>query len=137
MPKLNTTVKAVRVDNDVLERFEKKLKGQSVNSWLNEQILMFVDGDSAAFSQNNESKTGKPLSDSAELEEMALCFGMTGEEMLHSLVESLNEGLVTVDKGKVVGYLPWADEFEEVCHDLCIDVEKAASGAIKALRNGR
>ena len=133
MPKLNTTVKAVRIDNDVLERFEEKLKGRSVSSWLNEQILAFVDGNS----QNNDVKTGKPLSDSDELEEMAVCFGMTGEEMLHSLVESLNEGLVTMDKGKIVGYLPWADEFAEVCHDLCIPVEKAAEGAIKALKNGR
>jgi len=133
MPKLNTTVKAVRVDNDVLERFERKLEGRSVSSWLNEQIAAFVDG----VSLNNDAETGKPLSDSEELEEMAVCFGMTGEEMLHSLVESLNEGIVTMDKGKVVGYLPWADEFESVCHDLCIPVEKAAEGAIKALKNGR
>lgn len=38
MPKLNTTVKSVRLDNDVLSEIE--LNGASFNSWLTETIDM-------------------------------------------------------------------------------------------------
>lgn len=40
----NSTVKGVRIENDVLAEFEKKLAGQSINSWFNEKILEFVGG---------------------------------------------------------------------------------------------
>ena len=131
MPKLNTTVKAVRIDNDILERLERRLEGKSFNAWMNEQIVSCLD------SQKTDAKVGKPLFDMTELEDMAGCFGMSGEELLHGVVEGLNDGVLTVENGAVKGYTPWADEFEAVCHDLCIPVEKAAENAIKALRNGR
>ena len=136
MPKLNTTVKAVRVDNEVLEKFEEKLKGQSVSSWLNQQIEDFVD-DSARFSQNSGSKTGKPVSDMGKLDEMAMCFGVSSEEMLSKVVEALENGEFTFVGGKIVAVEePWVDAFRETCHDLCIPVEKACESAIKALRRG-
>ena len=40
----NSTVKGVRIENDVLAEFEKKLAGQSINSWFNEKILEFIGG---------------------------------------------------------------------------------------------
>ena len=40
----NSTVKGVRIENEVLAEFEKKLAGQSINSWFNEKILEFIGG---------------------------------------------------------------------------------------------
>lgn len=40
MPKLNTTVKSVRLDNDVLSEIEGLLDGSSFNSWLTETVEM-------------------------------------------------------------------------------------------------
>ncbi len=66
----NSTVKGVRIENDVLAEFEKKLAGQSINSWFNEKILEFVGGkpsDSAAApscssTDSNSSKTVSNIS---------------------------------------------------------------------------
>ena len=61
----NSTVKGVRIENEVLAEFEKKLAGQSINSWINEKILEFVGGkpsDSPAapcFTDSNSSKSSK------------------------------------------------------------------------------
>ena len=38
MPKLNSTVKSVRLDNDILAELEKRLGGKTYNAWLNEKI---------------------------------------------------------------------------------------------------
>ena len=128
MPKLNTTVKAVRIDNDKLAELEKRLAGRSINSWMNEQISLYLENKSPM------AKEGRPTFDTAELDGMASCLGISGNELLHQVVEGLSEGTLTVSEGKVRGYTPWVEEFEDVCHDLCIPVEKAVERAIKDLR---
>lgn len=60
----NSTVKGVRIENEVLAEFEKKLAGQSINSWFNEKILEFVggkpsDSPAAPFSSSADSNFAK------------------------------------------------------------------------------
>ena len=49
MPKANTTVKSVRIDNDKLEALEKMLDGKTINAWLNERIEEAVGLPSKSF----------------------------------------------------------------------------------------
>ena len=60
----NSTVKGVRIENEVLAEFEKKLAGQSINSWFNEKILEFIggkpsDSPAAPFSSSADSNSAK------------------------------------------------------------------------------
>lgn len=60
----NSTVKGVRIENEVLAEFEKKLAGQSINSWFNEKILEFIGGKpcnspAAPFSSSTDSNSSK------------------------------------------------------------------------------
>lgn len=128
-----TRTKTIRIANETADYFEDKPLNRIVENVheLMKSGKASFDGQSLKFDVDTDVDTMN------ELEEMALCFGMTGEELLHQTVESLNEGTVTVNEGKLVGYTPWVEKFESVCHDLCIPVEKACEIAIKALRNGR
>ena len=59
MPTRDSTVKAVRIPNEILAEFEKKLNGQTINSWLNEQIVEFVEGKRSCSDKSVSGKQSK------------------------------------------------------------------------------
>jgi len=143
MPKANSTVKAVRIDNDILAEFEQKLAGQTINSWLNEQIEEYVGGVPSEKNEDkrvNPQKTKKSRSATPELkdiESMIELYGISLEDFYSQIDGLMNEGTIDVSSGKVTVVLPdWAAEFAEACHDCSIPVEEAGKKAAKALRKG-
>ena len=73
-----------------------------------------------------------------DIEEMALCFGITLEEMAGQFCEMLNDGSLVVEGGVLQSAgEEWVMRFKETCHDMCVPVDKAAESAIKALRKGQ
>ena len=142
MPKLNTTVKSVRIDNDKLAELETRLGGKTINAWLNEQIECYLSGekvDRGVNPQKNSEKSGlTPNKDLEEIESMAKFFGMTGGEMLKGVCEGLMDGNLTVENGKVVG-VPEIDleNLKEACHERGIGMQEAIDKTVKSLRSGK
>lgn len=93
MPKLNTTVKAVRVDNDKLAELEKRLGGQTINSWMNEQIAEYLGG--------KKSQKIEASPEMEEIESIGKFFDMSREEMLKAVCEGLMNGNLTIEDGKL------------------------------------
>lgn len=132
MPKLNTTVKSVRIDNDKLERLERKLGGRTINSWLNEKIEEEVEGIKIA-------KDFLPSAMEEELGSMAGFFAMSADELLDGIFAGLREGYLTVEEGKVVG-VPEVDldEFKKVSKFFNRTPDEMMRDVIKGLkRTGR
>lgn len=133
MPKLNTTVKAVRIDNDKLSELITRLDGQTINAWLNNQIDSYLEN-------KTESKGVNPIDDDVppdvweNIVSMAeFCEGrLTG--LLMAVNKMLEDGVLDTDLR--VHKEKWVENFEETCHELGLPVEKAAESAIKALRKG-
>lgn len=74
----------------------------------------------------------------ADIEEMALCFGITLEDMAGQFCEMLNDGSLVVEGGVLQSAgEDWVMRFKETCHDMCVPVDKAAESAIKALKKGQ
>lgn len=72
-----------------------------------------------------------------DMDEMAGCCGVPLEDMVHQFFGMLEDGRLSFENGVMrANCEPWVEEFKSVCHDLCIPVEKAAEGAIKALKRG-
>lgn len=72
-----------------------------------------------------------------DMDEMAVCCGVPLEDMVHQFFGMLEDGRLSFENGVMrANCEPWVEEFKSVCHDLCIPVEKAAEGAIKALKRG-
>ena len=145
MPKLNTTVKSVRIDNYKLAELEKKLGGKTINAWLNERIDEFL----GLSTKNPGVISGKPqkideksvLSHEKELKEiesMAKFFGLTTEDVLKGIFEGLNDGYLTVEGGKIVG-VPEVDltELEEAARERNMTIEVVIDRTIKNLRSGK
>lgn len=104
MPKLNTTVKSVRVDNEKIDELEKRLNGQTFNSWLNEVIDEYLNGSSGTFS----SKNGRDLS------EMLSCFKKSESEFIDDVHELMENGTLTYENGRLTidlgfDYQPFLD----------------------------
>ena len=91
MPKLNTTVKSVRVDNEKIDELEKRLNGQTFNSWLNEVIDDYLNGSSGTFS----SKNGR------DLLEMLSCFKKSESEFIDDIHELMENGTLTYENGRL------------------------------------
>lgn len=91
MPKLNTTVKSVRVGNEKIDELEKRLNGQTFNSWLNEVIDDYLNGSSGTFS----SKNGR------DLLEMLSCFKKSESEFIDDVHELMENGTLTYENGKL------------------------------------
>lgn len=127
MPKLNTTVKSVRIDNDKLEELERRLGSQSINSWLNDQIEAFLSG-------KPEKTEGKTVA-YVEIEEMVTFCGLTMDRFWEDIADKLTSGVLMFEDGGTRVELPkWAEDFRDACHDMCIPVEKAVENAIKAMK---
>jgi len=138
--KKDKTVK-LRISEDLYDELVKK------DTNLSETIRKILKN--AVFSVPQNLKNGKMPKNSvpqneistetrsaiADIEEMALCSGLTLEKLTTEFCEMLNEGKLMVENGKLVAEKEkWAEKFEEACHDLCIPVEKAAESAIKGLK---
>lgn len=110
MPKLNTTVKSVRIDNDILEKLEKQLDGKTFNYWLNEKIREEVEKPSGDFS----TPSGK------ELLSMLSCFRKSGEEFIEDSCRLMEEGTLTYENGKLKAVsFPNMGEYEERFLEWC------------------
>lgn len=130
MPKLNTTVKAVRIDNDKLAELTKRLGGQTINSWLNNQIDCYLENKAEQKGVNPDVSTDvwENIVSMAEFCEG----GLNG--LLLAVNRMLEEGILDTDLR--VRKEKWVESFEEACHEQGIPVEKAAEGAIKVLKRG-
>ena len=130
MPKLNTTVKAVRIDNDKLAELTKRLGSQTINSWLNNQIDCYLENKS-------EQKVVNP-DIAPDVWENIVSMADFCEGGLNGLLLAVNKMLEDgiLDTDLRVHKEKWAENFEETCHELGLPVEKAAESAIKALKKG-
>lgn len=130
MPKLNTTVKAVRIDNDKLAELTRRLGGQTINSWLNNQIDCYLENKSEQKGVNPDvpPDVWENIVSMAEFCEG----GLNG--LLLAVNRMLEEGILDTDLR--VRKEKWVENFEEACHEKGLPVEKAAEGAIKALKRG-
>ena len=142
MPKLNTTVKSVRIDNDKLAELEGRLGNKTINAWLNEQIECYLSGGKGNEGVNPQKKSEKsgltPNKDLEEIDSMAKFFGMDGGELLKGVCAGLMDGNLTVENGKVVG-VPEVnlENLEEACHDRGIGMQEAIDKTVKNLRSGK
>ena len=130
MPKLNTTVKAVRIDNDKLSVLITRLNGQTINSWLNNQIDCYLENKTESKGVNPDvpPDVWENIVSMAEFCEG----GLTG--LLMAVNKMLEDGVLDTDLR--VHKEKWAENFEATCHELGLPVEKAAESAIKALKRG-
>lgn len=130
MPKLNTTVKSVRLDNEVLEKLEGQLNGRTFNAWLNEKIIEEVEGKPLK-NENNFL----PLAKMEEMESMAMFFGVSIENLLSQVCEGLEEGSLTMSNGRVIG-ISEVDftEFKKACNGK--DPQKVLDEITRKIRSG-
>lgn len=143
MPKVNTTVKAVRVDNDRLAELEERLGNQTFNSWMNGQIMRFLEVTPCSENEVkgvNPSKIPENFSATpymSDIEEMLTVSGMTTETFLSDIAEMMNNGEFDLSgKNVKIIYPSHIEEFIETCHDCCLSEEEAFRKATKALRKG-
>jgi len=121
MPKLNTTVKAVRIDNDKLAEIESRLAGQTFNAWFNEIIDNFLGGKKPMPSE------GKPHipKELEEIEGMVAFSGLTMKQFWDDIAVKLNDGvLMFTSIGTEVAGEPWTEDFKDICHDRGISIEQ-------------
>jgi hypothetical protein len=130
MPKLNTTVKSVRIDNDKLATLERMLGERSINSWMNEKIEEMVAGKPKA----EGLPYGINQSDLEDLDTMAAFCGGSVGAMIHLLDEGMNDGSLYIEGGRIVGRpLIDLDGFLEACHDAGADPQKVLDKAAKGI----
>lgn len=136
MPKLNTTVKSVRIDNDKLAELEERLGSQSINSWLNEQILTYLD-EKTSENKNMEKEVNPDIPAwRGDLNSMLGLGGMSFDEFMEIIYGWVCDGTIDLTDGVGLKEPGWVTDFRETCHDLCIPVDKAVESACKALRKG-
>ena len=138
MPKANTTVKAVRVDNDKLEALEKMLNGRTINSWLNEKIEEAV---SFPVSENKKripevNPFDLPEDALRDIESMSSLSGTTLRGAIEEFDRLLNDGTLIIGKTITVGLPRWVDRFISACEDKCLDVERVGENAVKSIERG-
>lgn len=146
MPKLNTTVKSVRIDNEVWEELNERLDC-TFNEWANGVITDFLEGKPLIPNGkvNSESEPeGKPFevddectidpADYENLRQMGSFLGYTPREMVHMLAVGLEKGTVTIRDGQIVGQTDLnLDALEEVCHEKGLEMQKAIDKAVLML----
>jgi hypothetical protein len=68
---------------------------------------------------------------------MANFFGFSLDEFLKMVCEALTEGVLTIEKGKIVG-IPDLDleNFKEACHEMGADPQKVLDKATQGVRRG-
>ena len=139
MPKLNSTVKSARVDNDMLAELEKRLNGKTYNAWLNEKIAEELRGSGKIIVPERANPTDVDTTSDVyeDLKGMVEFFGMTMDDFIQQADVALSEGVLTISEGKLVCVIPeWAQRLSDACHELGYDVEKIAESAVKSLGKG-
>lgn len=124
MPKLNTTVKAVRVDNDKLAELERRLNGQTINSWLNEQIDAFLEG------KRGLDGVPKGIMDNIILMSQFCDGGLAG--LMSAVNGMLEDGVLDTDLS--IHRDEWIEDFEKFSKENGMSLRKATDKAIKLLR---
>lgn len=136
MPSSRTISKGIRITNEAALYFD----GMPLNRMVEGMIPLLESGelvyDGEKLKISAKSGTGKIDEIIGEFDEMASCCGMTLEKFVGGLFSLLEEGSIVIENGVLSVSSGWAAEFESVCHDLCIPVEKASESAIKALKRG-
>lgn len=138
MPKANTTVKAVRVDNDKLEALEKMLNGRSINSWLNERIEEAVSFPTSENKRGSAEVNPLDLPEDAlrDIESMSILSGTTLREAIEEFERLLNDGTLVLGKRIMVSLPCWVEKFVAACEDKCLDSERVGESAVKAIERG-
>lgn len=129
MPSIGSITKTVRFYAEDLEQIEGLVA----------EGMTFSGAVHKLISENSGKSTGVPtkITDIVEeFDEMASCSGISLDDLVNGIFTLLEDGTLMIENGSIVVSSGWASEFESVCHDLCIPVEKAAEGAIKALKRG-
>ena len=136
MPKLNTTVKSVRIDNDILSELESRIDC-SFNSWLNSVIADYIGGK-----PQNQTKSDDTPSDYdgvnprilANIKQMCPFLGTSFSGMMEMLSNGLDDGSLSVVDGRLKGETEVnLDGFYEVCHEKNLDLQKAIDKAVAML----
>lgn len=113
-------------------------KEQTVILRLNEEMRGEIEREASEMSLsmsqyvrniiNNRHNSVIQNQNSAILEDIAAMsslFGLTTEEMTEQFCEMLNDGRLTVNRGRLEAVMPeWAERIEETCHDRGIEVEE-------------
>ena len=144
MASTKTKVKPIRISNESAEYFEGKPLNRMVES-LYEHLKggkITFDGESlkaeSVYTEKNEKKSeASPNNDLKEIESMANFFGISLDEFLKMVCEGLTEGVLTIEKGKIVG-TPDLDleNFKEACHETGADPQKVLDKATQGVRRG-
>lgn len=137
MPKLNTTVKSVRIDNDTLNELEKRIDG-SFNAWLNEVIEDYLGpkkpktvDNTGVYPKTSDTALGFTLDN---IDQMARLMGSSLEDILGGLNRGLEDGTLTVEGNKIVGVTELnLNGLYEVCHEKNIEPQKAIDKAVQML----
>ena len=136
MPKLNTTVKAVRIDNDKLAELERSLGGQSINSWLNEKITEHLAGKPVVMGTvSGELPYGIQRETLDDLATMCSFMGGNLNTMLSLFDEAANTGEIYFENGRLMGKPPInLDKFLEACREVGADPQKVLDKATAGIR---
>lgn len=129
MPSIGSITKTVRFYAEDLEKIDGLVS----------EGMTFSGAVHKLISENSGKSTGVPtkITDIVEeFDEMASCSGISLDDLVNGIFTLLEDGTLMIENGSIVVSSGWASEFESACHDLCIPVEKAAEGAIKALKRG-
>lgn len=137
MASSKTVAKGIRITNEAEEYYRDKPLNRIVEGLipLFDSGKLTFDGAEVKISGSNGVHTGKMEHFFKEIESMASFFGISTEEMTGQFFELLNEGVLTVEEGRLVAVKEsWVERFEDACHDRCIPVEKAVENAIKGMK---
>lgn len=133
MPKLNTTVKSVRIDNDTLSELESRIDG-TFNSWLNGVIEEYLKSEKP----KKPDSTGvyptidKPIADN--LSQMAVFMGTDLSGLVSALNDGLEDGSLSYENGRLIGQSELKmDRFYEICHDRNLERQKAFDRLVNML----
>lgn len=116
----------LRLNEEMRSEIEKEASEMSLS--MSQYVRNIIKNRHNSVIQNQNSAVLKDIGMMAEL------FGIETGEMTEQFCEMLNDGLLTVSKGKLEIVMPeWAERFEETCHDRCMDVERTMEGVLKRL----
>lgn len=133
MPKLNTTVKSVRIDNDTLSELENRIDG-TFNSWLNGVIEDYLKSEKPKKpdSMGVYPTIDKPIADN--LSQMAVFMGTDLSGLVSALNDGLEDGSLSYEDGRLVGQSELKmDRFYEICHDRNLERQKAFDRLVNML----
>lgn len=133
MASTKTKVKPIRIANETAEYFEGKPLNRIVECihLLLENGKLVFDGEGIKI-PGGASVYTNVLGD---IETMAELFGTNVGEMTEQFCEMLDDGQLTVVRGRLEVVKPeWAERFEDYCHDRDIPVEKMVESVIKGMK---